>query len=284
MAGTGRELVLKIQNELEDEGFKVSIRWLCRVLRIPRSRVYRKHGVRPSRYRLNGRVVKRIRCVIDQHPYFGLRRIHWKVNRDGGCRVNRKAIHRVLKLKGWTIKKRPTGMRPRVKGWKSRTNHPDTRWAIDTSHFSTERDGWCHITAVIDCCDRQIVGWRVSRSGKADVATAALEDALIRRRPLPGLRVRSDNGLVFASKVFTQKVRSAGLKQEYITPYTPEQNGLIERWFGTLKNECLWLRNFVTLSEARDAIDKFVETYNSERPHRALNMLTPSEWRDKFAA
>lgn len=198
--------------------------------------------------------------------------------------MNRKAIHRVLKTMGWTMKKRDKGMRPRAKGWKSAAERPNERWAIDTSHFHTLQDGWCHITAVIDCCDRQIVGWRVSRSGKAAVACAALEDALVRRNPAPGLLLRSDNGLVFGSAAFCRVAASAGCAQEYITPYTPEQNGMIERWFKTLKTECVWLKNFQTISEAREKIDAFIEKYNRERPHRSLAMLTPTEWSERFAA
>ena len=147
------------------------------------------------------------------------------------------------------------------------------------------RKRWrCHITAVIDCCDRQIVGWRVSKSGKADVAAAALEDAIVRRRPKPGLRLRSDNGLVFASGKFCKTAQSAGCLQGYITPYTPEQNGMIERWFKTLKTECLWHKSFSTISFARAAIDSFVEEYNEGRPHRSLGMLTPPEWAERFVA
>jgi transposase InsO family protein len=62
------------------------------------------------------------------------------------------------------------------------------------------------ITAVIDCCDRSIVGWRVSKSGKAKVAAAALEDALIKRRSKPGLKRRSDNGLIFGAEDFHKVV------------------------------------------------------------------------------
>jgi len=76
----------------------------------------------------------------------------------------------------------------------------------------------------------------------------------------------------------------AGIRQEYITPYTPEQNGMIERWFLTLKSECLWLQNFGTLEEARREIDQFIDAYNRERPHRALGMLAPSQWMERFAA
>lgn len=175
-------------------------------------------------------------------------------------------------------------MRPRVEGWVSQTSTPDTRWAVDMTHFMTRKDGWCHITAVIDCCDRSIVGWRVSKSGKADVAAAALEDAILKRRPKAGLKLRSDNGLIFGSEAFHKIVRSARIKQEYITPYTPEQNGLIERWFRTLKTECIWLKQYDSVGEAQQAIAAFIDVYHNERPHRSLDMLTPSEWMENFAA
>jgi putative transposase len=56
---------------------------------------------------------------------------------------------------------------------------------------------------------------------------------------------------------------------------------MIERWFLTLKSECLWLQKFGTLEEARREIDQFINAYNRERPHRALGMLAPSHgWKD----
>jgi hypothetical protein len=103
------------------------------------------------------------------------------------------------------MRQRPQGQRPRVTGWVSRAGRPNERWAIDTTHLFCGRDGWCHLTAIIDCCDRTIVGWRLSRSGIAGVAAAALEDALRDRGITYGhapLMLRSDNGLVFGAKVF----------------------------------------------------------------------------------
>ena len=49
--------------------------------------------------------------------------------------------------------------------------------------------------------------------------------------------LRSDNGLVFTSRSYTALVKSYGLKQEFITPYTPQQNGLVERMIRTLKGK-----------------------------------------------
>src|SRR5689334_2879025 len=79
------------------------------------------------------------------------------------------------------------------------SDEANERWAIDTTHLFTSRDGWCHLTAIIDCCDRTIVGWRrLSRSGIARVAASALEDALRDRRidSNSNLSLRSDNGLL----------------------------------------------------------------------------------------
>jgi hypothetical protein len=78
---------------------------------------------------------------------------------------------------------------------------------------------------------------------------------------------------------------------ELVNAFGMERRGLrrgsssgleIERWFLTLKSECLWLQNFGTLEEARREIDQFIDAYNRKRPHRALGMLAPSQWMERF--
>jgi putative transposase len=63
--------------------------------------------------------------------------------------------------------------------------------------------------------------------------------------------------------------RSYGLDQEYITPYAPEQNGMIERFFRTLK-ECLWHHRFSSRDQAFLVIAAWLEKYHTERPHSSL--------------
>ena len=79
-------------------------------------------------------------------------------------------------------------------------------------------------------------------------------------------------------------VRCYGLDQEYITPYTPEKNGMIERFFGTLKRECGWQHRFLYRDDAFAAIAKWMDRYHAERPHSALGYLMPVEYREKLAA
>lgn len=64
-------------------------------------------------------------------------------------------------------------------------------------------------------------------------------------------------------------------------PYTPEQNGLIERFFRTLKEECIWQHNFATFREAQVAIGQWIGWYNEKRPHMALGYLSPRQYRQQ---
>ena len=89
--------------------------------------------------------------------------------------------------------------------------------------------------------------------------------------------LRSDNGLVFTSHSYTKLVRGYGLKQEFITPHCPEQNGMIERVIRTLKEQCVHRYRFETLQHASRAIGDWIAFYNNRRPHQALGMKTPAE-------
>ncbi|MCA9499458.1 MAG: transposase family protein, partial [Nitrospira sp.] len=120
--------------------------------------------------------------------------------------------------------------------------------------------------------------------GRAKEAERALEAACLARfgtlRPegTPPV-LRSDNGLIFQSRRFRQACRDYRLQQEFITPYTPEQNGLIERFFRSLKEECVWQQHFESFEEARQRIAQWVRWYNEERPHQALRYRSPRQFR-----
>ena len=274
---------------MREEGKAVSIAKLCRWFDVARSTFYyRPPPAGASRTPVVDTVLAtQIRTIIEAEPTAGLRMITARIRRDAATPVNRKKIHRILKLNQWQVRQRPQGQRPRVQGWASRATRPNERWAIDTTHLFCGRDGWCHLTALIDCYDRTIVGWRLARSGIAGVAAAALEEALRTRKidvALAPLVLRSDNGLVFGAKTFVAVARRYRLTQEYITPYTPQQNGMIERFFLTLKQECVWLQRFESRDHAFRVIAEWLVRYDADRPHSALGYLTPKAYREQLAA
>jgi putative transposase len=95
--------------------------------------------------------------------------------------------------------------------------------------------------------------------------------------------LRSDNGLIFPSRRFRQECRDYRLQQEFIKPYMPEQYGIIERFFRSLKEECVWQHAFQTFEDARHIIRDWVHWYNHIRPHSALGYWSPVQYRAQQA-
>ena len=103
-------------------------------------------------------------------------------------------------------------------------------------------DGWLSLALVMDCHTRELLGWQLSKTGKASTAVSALEHALINRFLCLGkvperFLLRSDNCLVFTSRKYTALVKSYGLQQEFITPHCSQQNGMVERLIRTIKEQ-----------------------------------------------
>jgi putative transposase len=262
----------------------VSVRRICRALSFPRGALRQRSVAVRAAVPIDELLAERIARLIARHPTFGYRRL-WAVLRFGqGLRINRKAVYRVLRLKGWFVHQRSVTPRPRVQGRISRAQQSNQRWAMDLTHIYCGSDGWGHLTAVIDCHDREVPGYEFALRGRAQEAERALEEACLKRfgtlRPDGATPLlRSDNGLVFQSRRFRAACRDYRLRQEFITPYTPEQNGLVERFFRSLKEECVWQHNFRDFAEARVAIARWIDWYNRERPHQALGYLSPHKFR-----
>jgi putative transposase len=254
------------------------------VLHFSRSALTESQHARPRRVGGNEELEKILLVLIQEHPTYGYRRL-WALLRNRlEKRVNRKRIYRILKAKRWLVHQRVATPRPRVHASVSRTSRSDRRWAMDMTHVDCGRDGWAHLVGVIDCCDRELLGWEFAMRGRAKEAERAIEAACIRRfgtlRPTGATPVvRSDNGLIFQSRRFRAACRDYRLTQEFITPYTPEQNGIIERFFRSLKEECVWQHSFHSFAEAKAAIRQWIDWYNEGRPHQSLGYKSPREFR-----
>jgi putative transposase len=75
---------------------------------------------------------------------------------------------------------------------------------------------------------------------------------------------------------YSRIVRNYGLRQEFVTPHCPQQNGMIERVIRTLKEQCVHRHRFETPQHASRVIGGRIRFYNTRRPHQALGMKTPA--------
>jgi transposase InsO family protein len=90
--------------------------------------------------------------------------------------------------------------------------------------------------------------------------------------------IRSDNGSEFIAKNVQKFIHDVGTKTAYITPGSPWENGFIERFNGTLRDELLNREAFYTLTEARAMIENYRQEYNQIRPHSSLNYMAPQSF------
>ncbi len=266
--------MVSLQQGLRADGFDVSMAQLCHWFGVARRTVYyRSTKASPKVHEALSVPVK---ALIEAEPSFGYRTV------AGLLGMNKNTVQRIFQLKGWQVRKRPIGQRPRIQALPSVASRPDERWSTDLCRVWGGKDGWLSLALVIDCHTRELLGWHLSRSGKASTAAGALEQALISRFGTLGkvntsFLLRSDNGLVFTSRKYTSLVRSYGLQQEFITPHCPQQNGMVERVIRTLKEQCVHRHRFESLTHAMRTIGDWIHFYNHQRPHQALKMKTPAE-------
>lgn len=233
-------------------------------------------------------LAKKMRTILDNEETFGYRRVWAHLRFKAGIGVNIKKVHRIMKFKGWQCKlwNRPSHVPKATYVKKSTVDRPDILWSTDLTRIYCGDDGWASLIAVIDSGSREITGYRFSLRGRAQEAIDALEQGLTstygQLKAPTALRLRSDNGSIFLAKDFIKTTKKLHIKQEFTPKRSPEYNGCIERFFRTLKQECIWLNNFQSFEKAQSVITNWINYYNNERLHSALGYMSPAKWRKQF--
>ncbi len=170
-------MILHIQQGLKEDEFTVPMTKLCRWFDVPRRTVYYKPV--KSMPKVQERFAAPIKHMIEAEPSVGYRTV------ASLLQFNKHTVQRIFQLKGWQVRKRAIGHRPRIEALPSVATTPNERWATDLCRVWTGRDGWQTLALVIDCHTRELLGWQLSRSGKVTTAMSALEQALIARWSCP---------------------------------------------------------------------------------------------------
>jgi transposase InsO family protein len=155
---------------------------------------------------------------------------------------------------------------------------PDRLWVADITYLRTW-EGWLYLVAVQDVYSRRIVGWAMDSHMRTELVTDALQMALARRRPEPGLIWHSDQGSQFVSLAFGQQARAAGIAQSMGSRGDCFDNAVAESFFATLKKELIHRRSWPEKAELRTEVFDYIEAfYNRRRRHRSLGMLSPAQF------
>jgi transposase InsO family protein len=159
-----------------------------------------------------------------------------------------------------------------------RPDAPNVLWIADVTYLRTW-EGWLYLAAVQDAYSRRIVGWSMADHMRSELVVDALEMAVARRRPAPGLIHHSDQGSQYVSLAFGQAARDAGIARSMGSKGDCFDNAVAESFFATVKKELVHRNTWPTRRELTSEAFEYIEGfYNRIRRHSTLGMLSPMEF------
>lgn len=263
---------------------------MCRVLGVARSGFY-SWLKRPdsARKQADAALIERIKAVFKRfRELYGYVRITRELNSQGvRCGKNRVArlmresglrVRSRRKFKATTNSKHSYPVADNLLGRDFAPEGPNRAWACDITYIPTD-EGWLYLATVVDLYSRMVVGWAMNSTMTHKLTLSALNQAVLRRGPGPGLIHHSDRGSQYASRVYQRRLRSLGFLPSMSRKGNPYDNACAESFYHTLKVELVHLNRYRTRAEARQSIFEYIEVfYNRQRIHSANGYKSPYDY------
>jgi putative transposase len=245
-------------------------------LGIPRSTVYYKAQISLDETELCNKIYE----VYLEWPYYGYLKIT-AVLRHEGVAINHKRVHRIMKSMG-LVAIYP-GPRTSLGDPKSSIYPyllkgleiilPNQVWAVDITYIRLPT-GMVYLFALIDWDSRFIVAWTLASSMTADHGVETLQKALV--FGVPDI-CNADQGSQFTGAEWIRLLLNLNIQISHDGVGRCIDNVRIERFWRTIKYEDVHLKQYQTIKEARKGLGQFINHYNYQRPHQALDYERPAD-------
>jgi putative transposase len=261
-----------------DHNHKLSITRQAKALSISRGSVYYTPRPLPP---ADLALMRRIDELHLEYPFAGSRMLRDMVQREG-FPVGRRHMSTLMKRMGVeAIYRRPNTSKPApghkiypylLRGLK--VERPNQVWATDITYIPMAR-GFVYLVAVVDWFSRRVLSHRVSITMDADFCVEALQEALAKYGK-PDI-FNSDQGSQFTSSDFTGVLKAHEIDISMDGKGAWRDNVFVERIWKSVKYEEVYLRAYDSVGQARKYLDRYLDFYNSRRPHSSLDRRTPDE-------
>ena len=263
---------------------------MCRVLGVSPQGYYqwRKRPL-SARARQDIELSAKIRIVhAESKSTYGSPRIHDEL-RDQGIKCSRKRVVRLMQSEGVRAKAarkyrhttdsaHTSPLAPDLVQRNFSTKKPNQVYVGDITYLWTP-EGWLYLAVFIDLYSRMVVGWAIGTRLQASLATLALNRAIARRRPMPGLIVHTDQGSQYASKAFRKALQAVGAVQSMGSRGDCYDNAVAESFFHSLKIEAIYGADIETRREMEVEVFSYIERfYNKRRKHSTIGLLSPEQF------
>ena len=280
---------------IQEHDRRYPIRLMCRALAVSAAGYY-AWRIRPESARsVSDRTTLSVIRVIhrESRETYGSPRI-WKALVTQGHRIGEHRVARLMRQDGIRAKT--------VTKWRATTQSqhrfpvaantleraftveaPNRVWAGDITYVWT-LEGWLYLAVLLDLYSRRVVGWAMSQRITVELTEQALTMALAKRAPTAGLLHHSDRGSQYAATSYQRVLDEYGLIPSMSRKGNCWDNACVESFFGTLKRELVYQRQYATRSEATQDIFEYIEVfYNRQRCHSTLGYHSPAEYEARAA-
>jgi len=216
-----------------------------------------------------------------QHPFMGARMLRDQLAKKG-IQVGRRHVRTLMLRMGLealcpqpgTSKPKPGHKVYPYLLRKLAITRANQVWALDTTYIPMAR-GFVYLTAVVDVASRRVLAHKVAVTLEASHAKEVIEQAFA-RHGTPEI-VNTDQGSQFTATEFTEAVHARGCKLSMDGRGAWRDNVFVERLWRSVKYECIYLKAYDGVSQARTDIAAYMNWYNTGRPHSSIERLTPEE-------
>jgi len=245
---------------------------------VNRTGIYRKEAEHKESEE-NIVLMHRIDVIHTEFPTYGYRLIT-RLLRNEGRPVNRKRVRRLMRQMGiYAIYPGPNLSKMLFAKYKMpyllrklEITHPDHVWGVDITYLRMGK-GFMYMFVIIDWYSRYIVDYELSMTLEKTFVMNCLKRALSCRKPEI---INSDQGSHFTNEDYINLLKSHAVKISMDGKGRATDNARTERFFRTMKYDCVYINEFNSPNELRKAIDSYVQIYNYQRPSQALDYETPA--------
>lgn len=150
-------------------------------------------------------------------------------------------------------------------------------WVSDITYIRGPGNRFYYLSLITDCYSHMIVGWHLCKDLSTKGCIQALKMALKGLPANASLIHHSDRGIQYCSNEYVYMLKKHNIRISMTENGDPRENAVAERVNGILKKEWLNDKNFASITDAQEQIEKAIWTYNNIRPHYSIDFMTPKE-------
>jgi transposase InsO family protein len=205
-----------------------------------------------------------------------------------GYKINHKTVQRLMKIIGLKCMVRIKKYRsykgeigkiaPNIINRDFSAMKPNQKWTTDITEFALFGTK-IYLSPILDMYNGEIISYKISDRPVLKQVLEMVDEAFAKIPDNTNLIFHSDQGWQYQHKAYQKRLRDKGIIQSMSRKGNCLDNSVMENFFGLLKSELLYLREFDSLDDFKDELIKYIDYYNNKRIKGKLKGLSPVQYR-----